>query len=87
MTGLSAHGEFWTRIFVLAALGHYVLVPALAPSIWPSLFLMAGALAWTMTSRLLWHRGMVVEVVLLYWGAVLIANLVDALKRLSVTET
>jgi len=87
MAGLSAQGEFWGRVVILAALGHYILVPTLAPSIWPSLLLLAGALAWTMASRLLRHRGFIVEIVLLYWGAVLIANLVDALKRLSVAET
>jgi hypothetical protein len=85
MMGLSAHGEFWGRVVILAALGHYVLTPALAPSIWPSLLLLKCAFVWSLTARLLWNRLLIVEVLMLYWGAVLVANLTDALKRLTMT--
>lgn len=83
MTLASAQIEFWGRVVMLAAVGHYVLVTALAPRIWPSLLLLAGALVWTTGSRVLRHRGAIVEIVLLYWGAVLVANLLDSLKNIS----
>lgn len=85
MTILKGHIELIGRATVLAAVAHYQLVPALAPNIWPSLLVLTGALAWSVASRLFRPEMLVMEVVLLYLGAIHIANAIDTLKRLSIT--